>query len=276
MFTNGCVLMSSLEDTILRALAISKRIRLRSDKQVESLIRNFPSQLEFEPLDNFMISHQAWDSLMNAEILPQIVFAHPEILSQYPETSQHYRGIALIPQKRMTALATSVTSWENGERKKPPSKQHCLNVARVYNTVISSIIENSDNWTIDNGYRNIMVNMGSQLEGYIRNTIGRNAEKLIKDKILDWLIPNEIVNSRADTPSGTYELQEGTLMIFGTEPDIAFLRQGATVAAVEIKAGKDPSAALERLGAMTKSFAENPPRLREFFGSRCYYERDAS
>ena len=42
-----------------------------------------------------------------------------------------------------------------------------------------------------------MVSMGSQLEGYIRNTIGRNAEKLIKEKILDWLIPNEIVNMQA-------------------------------------------------------------------------------
>ena len=132
--------MSSLEDTIFRSLAISRRIRLRSDKQVESLIKNFPNQLEFEPLDNFMISHQAWNSLINTEILPQIVFAHPEILRQYPETSQHYRGIALIPQKRMATLATSVTSWESGERKIPPSKRHCLNVARVYNTVISSII----------------------------------------------------------------------------------------------------------------------------------------
>lgn len=52
-------------------------------------------------------------------------------------------------------------------------------------------------------------------------------------------------------------------MRYGSEPDILFQwESGAaplTVATIEIKGGKDPAGALERLGAMQKSFEETPP-----------------
>ena len=48
------------------------------------------------------------------------------------------------------------------------------------------------------------------------------------------------------------------------EPDIAFRRNDRLIATIEIKGGTDPAGALERLGAMSKSFAETPPGCVNF------------
>lgn len=47
-------------------------------------------------------------------------------------------------------------------------------------------------------------------------------------------------------------------MRYGSEPDIDFVRSNRLIATIEIKGGRDPAGALERLGAMKKSFAETP------------------
>ena len=52
-------------------------------------------------------------------------------------------------------------------------------------------------------------------------------------------------------------------MRYGSEPDIEFSRvvneESEVVATIEIKGGKDPAGALERLGAIQKSFEATPP-----------------
>ena len=55
-------------------------------------------------------------------------------------------------------------------------------------------------------------------------------------------------------------------MVDGSEPDIKFESRTEgdwqTVSTVEIKSGTDPAGALERLGAIQKSFEQTPPRSR--------------
>ena len=97
-------------------------------------------------------------------------------------------------------------------------------------------MENSSGWTLENGYRNIIATMGISLDGMYRNRIGRMAEELIK-----------AIN-----------------MVFGSEPDIKFERDTRLLATIEIKGGTDPAGALERLGAMMKSFKETPPGCVNF------------
>ena len=58
-------------------------------------------------------------------------------------------------------------------------------------------------------------------------------------------------------------------MIYGSEPDISFERlddrgDWQVVATIEIKSGTDPAGALERLGAMQRSFAATPARAQNF------------
>ena len=93
--------------------------------------------------------------------------------------------------------------------------------------------------------------------GTFRNIIGQDAENLVKTRIVDWLNNLNLI-VRANDDKSEFELPNGYSMRYGSEPDILFrqVRDGATrdVATIEIKGGKDPAGALERLGAMQMSF----------------------
>lgn len=129
-------------------------------------------------------------------------------------------------------MAVSVDSWENRTRKRPIKIETCQRVARLYNAVISSIVENSSGWTLENGYRNIIATMGISLDGMYRNRIGRMAEELIKTRIANWLDRRELILSSHDTD---YLLVDGVNMLFGSEPDIKFERGDRLLATIEIK-----------------------------------------
>ncbi|MDE2716243.1 MAG: XcyI family restriction endonuclease [Chloroflexota bacterium] len=254
--------MTELHDAQIRSALISERIRQRTDIALRGLISEFDEELSFCPLDEFMISEQAWRYIKTSGIDPKFVFAHPELLRALPQVSQYYRGIALLPQKRVSDIAAPVASWESGTRKTPIGETQSKEVARLYNAVISSIIEGATNWTLENGYRNIIATMGIGLDGTFRNIIGRDAEELIKTRIVNWLESQELIVNRS-TDSTKFTLPCGYSMRYGSEPDVLFRHSEndieRTVATIEIKGGKDPAGALERLGAMQKSFEATPP-----------------
>ncbi len=209
-----------------------------------------------------MISADAWDHVVSSSIDPKKVFAHPEILRVYPETSEYYRGVALLSRKRVASLAGSVDSWENmGYKNNAVATKKIMKVARLYNTIISSIIEGATDWTLQNGYRNIIANMGIGLDGSIRNLIGQDAENTVKERILHWLDTRGFVIS-CDDQARNFDLPRNYSMHYGSEPDIEFREivngKQVTIATIEIKGGTDPAGALERLGAVQKSFKETP------------------
>ena len=96
-------------------------------------------------------------------------------------------------------------SWEDGTRTNPIRKETAQRVARLYNTMISSIIEGSSAWTLDNGYRNILATMGITLDGMFRNRIGDVAEALVKSRIVSWLEDRQILSTTKAT-NDRYEL----------------------------------------------------------------------
>ena len=254
--------MTNLHDAQIRSALISERIRQRTDLALRELIAQYGENLTFHPLDDLMISEQAWRHVEASDIDPKLVFAHPELLRDSPTVSQYYRGLALLPRKRVTDIAGSVDSWEDGTRKTPIPEQRSKHVARLYNAVISSIIEGAANWTLENGYRNIIATMGIGLDGTFRNIIGQDAEDLIRNRIKSWLASRRLIVEQNDDET-EFRLPDGYSMRYGSEPDIRFQREQnqlpRTVATIEIKGGKDPAGALERLGAMQKSFEETPP-----------------
>ena len=254
--------MTSLDDARLRSMLMAERIRERTDQSIGKLINEFTEELGFLPLEDLMISERAWNYVANSEIDPKLVFAHPLLLRRMPRTSQYYRGMALLPQKRVADIAVGVSAWEDGSRKRPITEEQAKSVARLYNAVLSSIIEGTSDWTLENGYRNIVANMGIGLDGTFRNIIGQDAEHQVRTRIRNWLDSQELIVNR--NPDGTeFELPNSYSMRFGSEPDILFCRQTddreRVVATIEIKGGKDPAGALERLGAMQKSFEATPP-----------------
>ena len=53
-------------------------------------------------------------------------------------------------------------------------------------------------------------------------------------------------------------------LTYGSEPDILFEKNGEYVVTIEVKGGIDPAGALERLGAVQKSFEETPVQCHNF------------
>ena len=248
--------MADQRDAQYKSGLFSQILRQREDKILRGIIEDFDQDLSFEPLESLMISEAAWSHVKAERMAPELVFAHPGLLEVHPETSQHYRGMALLSQKQVSQLSVNVSAWEDGTRKTTVPRTNCIKIARLYNTVISSIIEGSTDWTLENGYRNIIAMMGVRLDGMFRNKIGQMAEELVKGRIAQWLKANRLIKSSSN---GSYELSDGYSMVFGSEPDISFVKDSRVVATIEIKGGKDPAGALERLGAVQKSFAETPP-----------------
>ena len=254
--------MAKLDDARFRSTLMSERIKQRTDLALRTLLDKFEDPLTFHPLDDLMISQGAWDYVNELAIDPKRVFAHPDLLVKHPRLSAYYRGLALLPQKRVTNIAGSVNNWEDGSRKKPIKDTQSKKVTRLYNAVISSIIEGTVNWTLDNGYRNIIANMGIGLEGTFRNMIGKDAENVIKTRIADWLRSRGLI-LESNKDKTAFKLPKGYWMRYGSEPDIHFQQEKdgvkQTIATIEIKGGKDPAGALERLGAVQKSFEATPP-----------------
>ena len=197
--------MAKVDDAKKRSAIIAERIRKRTDTRLQGLIAEFKQPLSFSSSDNLMISPAAWSHVQSSGMEPKQVFAHPDLLLQHPETSEYYRGIALLSRKRVSAIATSVDSWEDAERRSHVNEEKCREVARLYNTVISSIIEGATDWTLENGYRNIVANMGITLDGAIRNLIGQDAENIVKERILKWLGDQGLIIKR-DNRGAKFEL----------------------------------------------------------------------
>ena len=259
-----------LEEARQRALIISQRIRQRSDLAARRSIEEFADPLEYETrLTDLAIAPEAWQHVLDAGIEPKLVFAHPDILRSHPEISLHYRGIATLSLKRVQAMATQVKSWEEGTYRRQPTLERCRNVARTYNAVISVIITGTDGWTLENGYRNVLATIGITEDGSLRNIVGQEGEEAVKNRLSEWLQMNDAIVTQVQG-AVTYLGSDGNLrMIYGSDPDISFESRAENeewqiVATIEVKSGTDPAGALERLGAIQKSFAETPARSRNF------------
>lgn len=250
--------MTRLDDAIIRTKILSTEIRQRTDVELRNLVRNYVKELQFEPLNRLMISEKAWEYVSQLDnIQVQEVFAHPELLLDHPKASAYYRGIALLSQKRVQELVTSVKSWEEKDRISNRNNK-VKEISRLYNTVISSIIVGATDWTMENGYRNIIATMAIGLDGTMRNIIGKYAEDVVKERIRSWLTDQNLIVT-CNEQNTVFKLVNGYSMYYKPEPDIEFQKNGEIKATIEIKGGRDKAGALERLGAMTKSF-ENTPK----------------
>lgn len=253
----------------VRSIMIGERIQARLDETVRKSIALEVEgmELKYEPLHDRMISREAWDYVRQAELAPWQVFAHEDLLCALPVSSMYYRGISLLSKKEVAKLATSVDAWEDPDKTPNVTLEKASKVARVYNCIISALIDQGTGWTIENGYRNIIATMSIGLDGTMRNLIGQVAEDKIQALIEDFLRTRGWLSGEQDE-HGWQELPNGYWMKFGSEPDVEFQKRDEakteTVATIEIKGGRDPAGALERLGAMAKSFGETPAKCANF------------
>ena len=262
---------SRLEESRQRALVISDAIRRRCDEKVREKIQGYTETLEFASrLEDLAIAEEAWKHIVETKIDPKLVFAHPDLLRAHPETSLHFRGIATLSLKRVQAMATSVSRWEDGSLRRAPTLNRCTSVARTYNAVISVVVTGTDGWALENGYRNVLATIGITEDGSLRNLVGQQGEAAVKGGIIKWLEgAGAVAYPRFGGATTTLGENERLRMVFGSEPDIMFESLNSQgeweiVSTVEIKSGTDPAGALERLGAIQKSFDQTPARSRNF------------
>lgn len=257
------------QEAIERALRLADRITQGNNLDIEIIdkLQNMEDNFDYSSQEYLCIEPSAWNRVIEIGIKPLLVFAHPDVMKQVPESSLHYRGLALLSRKRVSEIAGNIDVWEQGGKARV-TYDKALKLARLYNAVISSIIVDNTSWTFENGYRNILATIGITEDGSIRNYIGSLAERSIKEGFLKWIIDHNLLldtNQINQTiKAGSWELISGVLMKFSSEPDIVFTKAGDLAVLIEIKGGKDPAGALERLGAIKKTFDESPIGCKNF------------
>ncbi|MGI0013543.1 MAG: XcyI family restriction endonuclease [Nitrososphaera sp.] len=266
---------------LVKSLLIVTSLQKRSDLNAVQLIRAFTGELKWKPLNKLLIDPQVWDyAVQTRHYDPKLVFCHPDILLSAPPTSLYYRCLSGLSLKAVRDYFGSVESLEAGTSRGRLNAEKALKMARTYNTYVCSIIRNSTDWTLENGYRTIVATLGITLDGVMRNKVGAIAEERIRTLILEWLIERRLLVAPTLTKDkiyektrGVYTLKGNVTMQFGSEPDISFKRGGVLLAVIEIKGGIDPAGALERYGAATKSFqhaVRESPRCKNFYFGAVY------
>ncbi len=213
-----------------------------------------------------MVEEKIWDYAVNQKDYdPKSVFCHPDLLMEIPTASLYYRGLCGLSLKAARDYFGAVENLEKGNKRARISEDKALKMAQTYNTFICSIIKNSADWTLENGYRTIIANLGITLDGIMRNKVGDIAEQRIRTFVLEWIIDKGLLieppidkEDIQDNLPSEFCLIDNVLMKFSSEPDISFWRvsegENKLLVVVEIKGGTDPAGALERYGAATKSF----------------------
>ena len=265
----------------LRSQDLTRVLQRRLDVRAREAVAELAAGFGFtEPVEDYLISQAAWQHVRNLGLDPTSVFCHPDMLMEEPFISLYYRGISGLSLKEVQEQARAVGPWEREPetraRKPNVSTEAARQVAGLYNSFISSIIENTADWTLENGYRNIIASMGISFDGSMRNKMGELPERRLRRLLLQYVVEAELLVSPEyqdtleipDNPaSGRYVLADDVVMVFSSEPDVAFLRDESLEATIEIKGGIDPAGALERLGAAEKSAQaaiEVNPRSKNF------------
>lgn len=258
--------------------------RLRSEgyfdlfMQLQSFSSLEGSKLDWSKRKEWKISNEAWAMLQNASIPPEMVFVHPKTLQLNPSFLKYYRSVAMIPQKGLKSLAkfSNVDSVENG--KVPAGKLTAATIGNLVcaiNEIASMVVTLSSNLNTKEIEGMMYASAGTKIDGSWRNSIGDEGERVIRSIIIKELYKNGEIstvkgkdkiltpvtkdnyNTLKENVASIKEINlvNGYSILFSSEPDVTFYNpKGEIVGIIEIKAGIDPAGALERLGAMEKSF----------------------
>jgi len=247
----------------LKSLLILTSLQQKLDVKAFEYLNEYSGDLHWE-LHDLMVDEEVWEYVVHQRnYKPQLVFCHPTVLKDNPITSLYYRALAGLSLKAARVYIGAVEPLERGNPRARLNQNKALKMAQIYNTYICSSIKGSTDWTLENGRRMIVANLGITLDGQMRNKIGALAEDRVRRFVLQWLIENNLIihpildleqlRELKQLPS-RYLLKGEVEMKFGSDPDISFSRHDELLAILEIKGGVDLAGALERYGAAQKTF----------------------
>ncbi len=242
-------------------------------QDIEALVKH-SQNYSWEDRKFWNITYNAWDTVERQKIDFLRVFAHPKVLVEHPGLISYYRNVAAIPLKGVQYLAYNVTDYENG-KKSELNYNRALALAKLFNTHISAIIESTLNINFENIKALMYSSAGATIDGSWRNKVGEEAENMVKSYLIRQCLDGNLIDSMIDRMNRPVTFDPGVDYISGisgyrgvklinkksimfySEPDIVFIdKSGKPIAVIEVKGGADPAGALERLGAIKKSFEQ--------------------
>ena len=234
--------------------------------------------LSWNSREEWSISKNAWKVISDNNISPALVFLHPKTLTLHPKFLKYYRSVAMIPQKALKTLShiSNVDSIEDGKFEPGSLSLTTINkLVCAINEIMSLVIELSSELNENKLQGMMYATAGTNIDGSWRNQIGAEGERVIRSIIFKELLSHNEVLSISERSGQIYNINEcntqsyinnidsvrtitlinGFSILFASEPDVTMYdTEGNIVGIIEIKSGLDPAGALERLGAMFKSF----------------------
>jgi len=170
----------------------------------------------------------------------------------------------------MNQLLFSTIGWES-RRSSNIDASKAREICVALNAIISGVIDETENYTLDLGRRVALAEIGTEIQGTWANVIGRGAAKAV-EQIIAHHLDSKAIGQRAS--DGSYELNNGWRIVVASEPDIAFYDADGTVrVAIEIKGSLDKAGARTRYGQAKKSFAKAigaNPRCHTIYLASCF------
>jgi hypothetical protein len=201
------------------------------------------------------ISESAREAADSLEFVPSEVFAHPAIISADPELAGYYRLLACISGKGMAQMKSATAT-------KDP-----LAFCRFLNGFLSSLLPLAAKASRESLLHTIFAEAGSEWQGTWVNSIGMEAAKALEQILVAYAAEKGLLDTVATekltrTKRG-FVLKSGTIVRFGSEPDVEFRnKERELICVIEIKGSADKAGAQTRLGETMKSFTkaklENP------------------
>lgn len=246
--------------------------------KVKKFIKIEGDKLDWSRRNEWNISEDAWNAVKENGISPGLVFIHPKVLKLNPVFLKFYRSVAMLPQKGLSAVS-KVANIDSIERGKIDSGRiNAETISKLIHTIngVLSVVVSVASGLNEKRLEGMMyATAGTNIDGAWRNQIGTEGERVIRSIILNGLLHHNEVTSFIDKANNTVKtdsdeaakfsenidlvktinLSNGYSVCFSSEPDVTMYNtEGDIVGVIEIKAGLDPAGALERLGAMLKSF----------------------
>lgn len=246
--------------------------------KVKKFVKIEGDKLDWSKRAEWNISEDAWNIIQESGISPALVFIHPKVLKLYPGFLKFYRSVAMLPQKGLVAISkvTNIDPIEKGKVDASRIKTESVTkLTKAINEVLSAIVSVASGLNEKRLEGMMYATAGTNIDGSWRNQIGAEGERVIRTIIMKGLLHYNEVTSFIDKANNTVEissseakkftedvdlvktinLSNGYSVYFSSEPDVTMYNpEGDIVGIIEIKAGLDSAGALERLGAMFKSF----------------------
>lgn len=243
--------------------------------QIKKYAKIEGKQLIWDNKGTLHISEEAWEIVQKNDINPMLVFVHPKVLQLHPQFLKYYRSVAMIPQKGLKAISgvSSVDVIEDGKVESGRLTHNQVErLVQAINETMSTVISLALDINEKKLEGMMYATAGTKIDGSWRNSIGAEGERVVRRIIFHELFSHSEVTSVVDKDNHIHSVSEwdlgddldcikiinlvnGYSILFSSEPDVTmFDNKGAIVGVIEIKSGLDPAGALERLGAMFKSF----------------------